>query len=130
MVQCKKCGKKGLLLRLEKDTGLCLSCKGAFVERAKPLAERLMEAENMCKAAFAEKAKPVTEKLVEGKEIDLAALSDDPKAVVTLCEAVEESAKELLSLKKEYSLESGPELLELITKYREMKQKVLDNIKE
>lgn len=118
MAQCKKCGKKGLLLRLEKDTGLCLSCKGAFVERAKPLAERLMEAENICKAALAEKAKPVTEKLVEGK------------AVVTMCEAVEENANKLLSLKKEYSLEPGPELLELITKYREMKQKALDNIKE
>jgi hypothetical protein len=108
MAQCKKCGKKGLLLRLEKDTGLCLSCKGAFVERAKPLAEKVMEVENM----------------------HLAARSDDPKTIVTQCEAVEESANKLISLKKEYSQDPGPELTELITKYREMKQKALNSLKE
>ncbi len=106
MRQCKKCGKKGLLLRMEKDTGLCLSCKGAFAERAKPLAERLMEVENM----------------------NLAARSDDPKTIVTQCEAVEESANKLLSLKKEYSMEPGPELQELITKYRDIKQKALNDL--
>ena len=108
MAQCKKCGKKGLLLRMEKDTGLCLSCKAAFAERAKPLAEKLMEVENM----------------------NLAARSDDPKTIVTQCEKVEESANKLLSLKKEYSMEPGPELLELMSKYREIKQKALNNLKE
>lgn len=108
MRQCKKCGKKGLLFRLEKETGLCLSCKGAFVERAKPLAEKVMEVENM----------------------NLAAKSDDPKTIVTQCEAVEESANKLILLKKEYSLEPGPELQELMSKYREIKQKALNNMKK
>jgi hypothetical protein len=107
MAQCKKCGKKGLLLRLEKQTGLCLSCKGEFAEKAKPLAEKLMEVENA----------------------GLAEQTDDPKTIVAQCEAVEENANKLISLKKEYSLEPGPELSDLVNKYRDIKQKALDRMK-
>jgi len=108
MPQCKKCGKKGLLLRLEKQTSLCLSCKGAFTEKAKPLAEKLMEVENA----------------------NLAAQTDDPKTIVAQCEAVEESANKLILLKKEYSLEPGTELQDLVSKYREIKQKAFDRMKK
>lgn len=107
MRQCNKCGKKGFLLRLEKESGLCLSCNAAFAERAKPLAQKVMEVENM----------------------SLAAQSDDPKTIVTQCEAVEESASKLIKLKKEYSLEPGPELQDLLNKYSEIKQKALNEIK-
>jgi hypothetical protein len=106
MRQCRSCGKKGLLLKLEKDSGLCLACKGSFSEKAKPLAEKMMEVENM----------------------NLAARTDDPKEVISQCEAVEESANKLIALKKEYNLEPGAEIQELIDKYREIKQKALDNM--
>jgi hypothetical protein len=108
MRQCKSCGKKGLLLKLEKDSGLCLACKGSFAEKARPLAEKLMDVENM----------------------NLAAQTDDPKEVVAQCEAVEESATKLIALKKEFNLEPGAEVQALIDKYREIKQKALDNMNQ
>lgn len=106
MARCKSCGK-WVLLRLEKETGLCVSCKAAFAEKAKPLTQKLMEVETM--------------KLTER--------SDDPKSVVAHCEAVEESAKKLLALKQEYSLEPGPELTEIMKKYAEIKQNALNSMK-
>ncbi len=108
MARCKSCGKKGLLLRLEKETGLCVACKAAFAEKAKPLTAKLMEVETM----------------------NLAQRSDDPGTVVTQCEAVEESANKLIALMKEYALEPGPELTEIINKYLEIKQKALNSMKE
>ena len=108
MAQCKSCGKKGLLLKLEKDTGLCISCKADFAAKAKPLTQKLMEVESM----------------------NLAQRTDDPKAVVAQCDAVEESAKKLIALKKQYALEPGPELTEIMNKYAEIKQKALNNMKQ
>lgn len=107
MARCKSCGKRGLLLRLEKQTGLCVSCKAAFAEKAKPLTEKLMEVETM----------------------KLAERSDDPKSIVTHCEAVEENANKLIALKKEYSLKPGPELREIIKRYAEIKQKAMNSMK-
>ena len=106
MGECKSCGKKGLLLRIEKDTGLCLSCKADFAEKAKPLAAKLMEVENL----------------------NLASRTDDMQDVVNQCKAVEESAQKLLDLKKEYGLEPGAELQELLNKYCEIRKKALDKM--
>ena len=92
MAQCKSCGKKGLLLRLEKETGLCISCKAAFAEKAKPLAEHLMDVENM----------------------NLASKSDDPNAVVAQCEALEESANKLIGEKLESMKSTGADCIAVI----------------
>jgi ribosomal protein L37AE/L43A len=45
--QCKKCGKRGLLLRLEEKTGLCPSCNAAFAKSSKELTEKIMENANL-----------------------------------------------------------------------------------
>jgi hypothetical protein len=95
-----------LLLKLEKDSGMCLSCKASFAEKARPLAEKLMEVENM----------------------NLAAKADDPEGVVAQCDAVEDSANKLIALKKEYNLEPGGEVQLLIDKYCEIKKKAQDNM--
>ena len=106
MPQCKKCKKKGLLLKLEKKTGLCLSCNAAFAESGKHLTKEVMENQN------------------------LIARADDPKTIVTQCEALEESVNKLISLHKEYALEPSPELLDLISQHREIKQKALNTMKK
>ena len=43
MPQCKKCGKKGLLLRLEEKTGLCSPCNTTVEEMSRHLNEDIME---------------------------------------------------------------------------------------
>jgi len=106
MPRCKKCGKKGLLLKLEEKTGLCLSCNAAFAESGKHLTERIMENAN------------------------LIARSDDPKSIASQCEVVEESANKLISLHEEYSLEPSSELLILVSRHREIKQRALDKMQK
>jgi hypothetical protein len=67
---------------------------------------------------------------MEVESMNLAQRTDDPKAVVAQCDAVEESAKKLIALKKQYALEPGPELTEIMNKYAEIKQKALNNMKQ
>ncbi len=101
MPQCKKCRKKGLLLKLEKRTGLCLSCKTAFMKSSRELTEKIMKDANSIREL------------------------DDPKAIVSRCDQVEENAQKLISLHKEYSLEVGSALIHLVNQYRQIKQKTL-----
>ncbi len=104
MPQCKKCRKKGLFLKLEKRTGLCLSCNTAFIKSSRELTEKIMEDENSIREL------------------------DDPKAIVSRCDQVEENAQKLISLHKEYSLEAGSALLHVVSWCRQIKQKTLSTI--
>ncbi len=104
MPQCKKCRKKGLLLKLEKRTGLCLPCKTAFMKSSRELSEKLMEAVNSIREL------------------------DDPKAIVSGCDQVEENAQKLISLHKEYSLGVGSPLMHVVNWCRQIKQKTLSTM--
>ena len=57
--------------------------------------------------------------------VNLIAQSDDPKTIVSRCDQIEESANKLILLQEAYSLEPSSELVDLVSKYREMKQKAL-----
>ena len=103
MPQCKKCRKKGLFLKLERRTGLCLSCNTAFMKSSRELTEKITEDAN----------------LIQGL--------DDPKAIVSRCDQVEENAHKLISLHKEYSLEVGLLLMQIVNRCRQIKQKTLDD---
>ena len=104
MPQCKKCRKKGMFLKLEKRTGLCLSCKTAFMKSSKELTEKVTEDANLIRGL------------------------DDPKAIVSRCDQVEENAQKLISLHKEYSLEAGSALMHVVNWCRQIKQKTLSTI--
>lgn len=106
MPQCKKCGKRGLFLRLEEKTGLCPSCDAAFAKSSKELTEKIMEDANLIRRL------------------------DDPKTVVSRCDQMEENAKNLILLHKEYSLEVGSELIYLVTWCREIRQKALSTMEK
>ena len=101
MPQCKKCGKKGLLLKLEKHTGLCLSCNTAFMKSSKEITGKIMEDAN----------------LIQGL--------DDPKAIVSRCDQVEWNAQKLILLHKEHSLEVGSALMHVVYRCRQIKQETL-----
>jgi hypothetical protein len=51
MPQCRKCGKKGLFLKIEEDTGMCLSCNEDFAKEGKILTEKIIEAKNKARTA-------------------------------------------------------------------------------
>ncbi len=106
MPQCKKCGKRGLFLRLEEKTGLCPSCNAAFAKSSKELTEKIMENANLIRRL------------------------DDPKIVVSRCDQMEENAKNLILLHKEHSLEVGSELIDLVTWCREIRQKALSTMEK
>ncbi|MBW2037779.1 MAG: hypothetical protein J7J91_09910 [Deltaproteobacteria bacterium] len=96
MPQCKKCGKKGLFLKIEEDTGLCLSCGRDFAEKAKVLTEKIIEAKNRVRT------------------------TKDSKDISSLCEAIERNGNELVLLHRDYNLEPSQELLDLIETYKKM----------
>jgi hypothetical protein len=106
MPQCKKCRKKGLFFKLEKRTGLCLSCNTAFMKSSKELTEKITEDANLIRGL------------------------DDPKAVVSRCDQVEGNAQKLISLHKEYSLEVGSALMHVVKWCRRIKQKTLSTMEK
>lgn len=106
MPQCKKCRKKGLFLKLEKRTGLCLPCKTAFIESSRELIEKITEDSNLIRRL------------------------DEPKAIVSRCDQVEENAQKLVSLHKEYSLEAGSALMHVVNWCRQIKQKTLSTMEK
>ena len=97
MPQCGKCGKRGLFLKIEEDTGLCLSCNESFVQKAKILTERITDAKNT------------------------ASVAKDPKEVPKFCQLVEDSGNELIALHQTYNLQPSPELLDLIEFHKKMR---------
>jgi hypothetical protein len=97
MPQCGKCGKKGLFLKIEEDTGLCLSCNESFVQKAKILTERVADAKNA------------------------ASVASDPKNITKFCQSVEDSGNELIALHQTYNLQPSQELLDLIESHKKMR---------
>ncbi|MBW1739676.1 MAG: hypothetical protein JRJ42_00930 [Deltaproteobacteria bacterium] len=98
MPQCKKCGKKGLFLKIENDTGLCLSCNGSFAQEGKILTEKIMEAKNK------------------------AAAANNPDEIAASCKAVEHYGNELIALHQTYNLQPSQALLDLIETHKKMRE--------
>jgi hypothetical protein len=96
MPQCRKCGKKGLFLKIEEDTGMCLSCNEDFAKEGKIL----------------------TEKIIEAK--DKARTDRDPEGVFKFSRLVVDYGNELLALHHAYNLEPSQELVDLIETHRKM----------
>jgi len=97
MPRCGKCGKKGLFLKIEEDTGLCLSCNESFAQKGKILTERIINAKNT------------------------ASVAKDPKEIAKFCQLVEESGNELIALHQTYKLQPSQELLDLIESHKKMR---------
>ena len=97
MPQCKKCSKKGLFLKIEGDTGLCLSCNESFAQEGKVLTEKIIDAKNKATAA------------AKGSE-----------ELISMCKSIERYGNELLTLHQTYNLQPSQELLDLIETYRKM----------
>jgi len=98
MPQCKKCGKKGLFLKIEGDTGICLACNEAFAKSGKVLTGKIIEAKNSIGTA------------------DLA-------QTVKLCQTIEDHGTRLITLHEKYKLQPSQELLDLIQTYKAMRQR-------
>jgi len=98
MPTCKKCGKRGLFLRLESDTGLCLSCNGEFAMEGKILTGKVMEAKSK------------------------AASSKDPDEIAAACRALESYGNELIALDKAYNIEPSQALLDLIEAHKKIRK--------
>ncbi len=97
MRRCRKCGKKGLFLKIEEDTGLCLSCNEKFAQEGKIFTERITAAKNE------------------------ASIAKDPKEIAKFCQLVENYGNELLALHQAYNLQPSQELLDLIEAYKKMR---------
>ena len=74
MPKCKKCSKSGLFLKIESDTGLCVSCNEAFARDAKELVAKVMDAKSR------------------------ASVSSDPGEIASACDDVEKYGNELIAL--------------------------------
>lgn len=97
MPQCRKCGKKGLFLKIEELTGLCLSCNERFAQEGKVFTERITSAKN--------------------KE----STAKDPKDIAKFCQLVENYGNELLALHQSYNLHPSQELLDLIASCKKIR---------
>ena len=73
-------------------------------------------------------SKELTEKITE--DVNLIRGIDDPKAIVSRCDQVEENTQKLISLHKEYSLEPGSELMHVMNRHRQIKQKTLNTMEK
>jgi hypothetical protein len=98
MPQCKKCGKRGLFLKIEGDTGLCLSCNEEFAQEGKILTGKITEAKNKVSSAR------------------------EPEEIVSLCKSLEHHGNELMALHHAYNLQPSQELLDLIETYRKTRR--------
>jgi hypothetical protein len=96
MPQCKKCGKKGLFLKIEEDTGMCLSCNEDFAKEGKILTEKIIEAKNKARTA------------------------KDPEGVVKFSNLVVDYGNQLLALHQSYHLEPSQELVDLIETHKKI----------
>lgn len=99
MPECKKCGEKGLFLKIEGDTGMCLACNEAFARSGKAFTEKIMEAKNAIRTA-------------------------DSAHIAILCQAIEKFGKQLIALHEEYKLQPSQELLDLIKTHQELRQRI------
>jgi hypothetical protein len=97
MPQCRKCGKKGLFLKIEADTGLCLSCNERFAQEGKVFTEKITAAKNE------------------------ASIAKDPRDIAKFCQSVENYGNELLALHQSYNLHPSQELVDLVESYKKMR---------
>ena len=98
MPQCRKCGKKGLLLKIEEDTGLCLSCNEDFAHDGRVFTEKITAAKNATSTA------------------------KDPEEIDKFCRLVEDYGSKLILLHQTYNLKPSRELLDLIDTYKKMRE--------
>ena len=98
MPECKNCNKKGLFLKIEEDTGLCLACNEDFSGRGKTLTEKIMQAKNAATAA------------------------KDKKMVAKHCMEIEDYGNQLITLHDSFHLQPSQELLDLISTYKKMRE--------
>jgi len=98
MPQCNHCHKKGLFLKIEEDSGLCLACNEAFSKEGKVLTEKIMQAKAAAGAA---------------KEKD---------QVVKYCNEIETYGEKLISLHRSFNLDPSQELQDLISTYKKMRE--------
>ena len=98
MALCKKCGKKGLFLRIEGTTGMCRPCKEDFIRKSKVLTEKVTAAKNE------------------------AMLTEDPEKLIRLCKRIEFHGNELIALQLEYTLRPSLELDGLIEAYKRIRE--------
>jgi hypothetical protein len=98
MPQCKHCGKKGLFLKIEDDSGLCLTCNESFAREGKVLTEKIVAAKHG------------------------ATTAKEPDEIVRYCKAIEENGNALVALHERYKLQPSQELLDLIQTYRKMRE--------
>ena len=96
MPECKKCHKRGLFLKIEGDTGLCLACNETFAKEGKELTQKIMDAKNKVSAAT------------------------DPQEKASTAKDIEKYGNELLALHRSYNLQPSQELLDLIETYKNM----------
>lgn len=98
MPQCIKCNKKGLFLKIEEDTHLCLACNEAFAKAGKLLTEKIMQA----------KSATVT--------------TQDKSKVAQYCSDIEKYGEELMALHAEFNIDPSQELIDLIDTYKKMRE--------
>lgn len=94
MPHCNSCGKKGLFLKIEADSGLCLTCNEAFASRGKRL----------------------TRKITEAKQAAMTA--KEPAAIQAACQTLVGEGEKLIRLHEAFQLPPSQELLELIETHR------------
>lgn len=96
MPQCRKCKKKGLFLKIEEGTDLCLSCKEEFVRKSRGLTEKITVTKNE------------------------VSLSSDSQGIAALCDRLEDYANQLIALQLDYMLQPSQELIDLMEAYRKI----------
>jgi hypothetical protein len=97
MPQCRKCGKKGLFLKIEEDTGLCLPCNESFAQEGKILTEKIAAAKNA------------------------AINAKDPEEIARYCQVLEDHGNRLVALHQTYNLQPSQGLLDLIETHKKMR---------
>ena len=96
MPKCNSCGKKGLFLNIEEDTGLCLACNEKFAREGKILTEKITEAKR------------------------LATVSKNPTDIKNHCGEILKYGDELIQLHQRFNLTPSHELIDLLETYKKM----------
>ena len=123
MPQCKKCGKSGLFLKMEKDTGLCLSCNEGFAKEGKMLTEKITAEKQEADKYFAKEGRKLTEKIVAEREIkNKVGASEYSEKLNSVCKSIEEYGNKLIALHQAYNLQPSQELLDIIETYKRMRE--------
>ena len=102
MPKCSSCGKRGLFLKMEKDTGLCLECNEQFAKAGKELTEKITQAKYA------------------------ASVNTKPADIEQYCKDILRFGNELIQLHNRFNIEPSNELLDLITTYKKMRESVVN----